>query len=519
MATTTLDDTINRQTYGLLGTLLTKQTFWVFVAAVIAFIYLSFATTAFFAPGNLFNVFRNFAFVGIMGLGMTAVIITGGIDLSVGSVLCLSGMVAGMSMAAGYSMWLAIPAGMLAALAVGGASGILIAYIGMAPFVVTLGMMSLARSLAMVMSNNTMVFQFGPDHKKFIALGGGSTKDWFVALANWVGPDTDLGGFATTLGNVINIPNPAVVLGVLALAFGFAFRWTRWGRYIFAIGGNEHAATLTGVPVRRIKVSVYLLSALDGGDRRRPPGRLARNDHHRDGHRHGAGGHRRRRHRRRQPDGRQRHRLRRGGRRGADRGHPQQLEHARDQPLLAGDIRRHLHHSRRPLRPHPGLPPEPLVGIATGSKVPLFVAESSRGAARYRTAGEVRMVQFANITEGLRFRVVLRPGVAIGPGKADLLEAIGDTSSLTAAAARFGMSYKRSWNLVREMNAAFASPLVETEKGGSGGGGSARLTALGRHVLRRYRKMEADATRAIDAGVRDLRQHLAPQKRTRKTPA
>ena len=262
MATTTLDETINRQTYGWLGTLLTKQTFWVFVAAVLAFIYLSFATTAFFAPGNLFNVFRNFAFVGIMGLGMTAVIITGGIDLSVGSVLCLSGMVAGMSMAAGYSMWLAIPAGMLAALAVGGASGILIAYVGMAPFVVTLGMMSLARSLAMVMSNNTMVFQFGPDHKKFIALGGGSTKDWFVALANWVGPDTDFGGFATTLGNVINIPNPAVVLGVLALAFGFAFRWTRWGRYIFAIGGNEHAATLTGVPVRRIKVSVYLLSAL-----------------------------------------------------------------------------------------------------------------------------------------------------------------------------------------------------------------------------------------------------------------
>ena len=159
-------------------------------------------------------------------------------------------------------MWLAIPAGMLAALAVGGASGILIAYVGMAPFVVTLGMMSLARSLAMVMSNNTMVFQFGPRpqevHRPRRRLDQGLVR----RPRNWVGPDTDLGGFATTLGNVINIPNPAVVLGVLALAFGFAFRWTRWGRYIFAIGGNEHAATLTGVPVRRIKVSVYLLSAL-----------------------------------------------------------------------------------------------------------------------------------------------------------------------------------------------------------------------------------------------------------------
>ena len=103
----TLDETINRQTLGPLGTMLTKQTFWVFVAAVIAFIYLSFATTAFLTPGNLFNVFRNFAFVGIMGLGMTAVIITGGIDLSVGSVLCLAGMVTGMTMARGAtSIWL-----------------------------------------------------------------------------------------------------------------------------------------------------------------------------------------------------------------------------------------------------------------------------------------------------------------------------------------------------------------------------------------------------------------------------
>ena len=129
------------------------------------------------------------------------------------------------------------------------------------------------------------------------------------------------------------------------------------------------------------------------------------------------------------------------------------------------------------------------------------------------------MPQFANITEGLRFRVVLRPGVAIGPGKADLLEAIGDTGSLTTATARFGMSYKRGWNLVREMNAAFSGPLVETEKGGPGGGGGARLTVLGRHVLKRYRKMEADATRAIEAGISDLRRHLAPQKRDRKTPA
>ena len=72
------------------------------------------------------------------------------------------------------------------------------------------------------------------------------------------------------------------------------------------------------------------------------------------------------------------------------------------------------------------------------------------------------MTHFANITEGLRFRIVLEPGVALGPGKANLLQAIDETGSLTAAAARFGMSYKRGWTLVREMNAAFAEPLKRT---------------------------------------------------------
>jgi molybdate transport system regulatory protein len=126
--------------------------------------------------------------------------------------------------------------------------------------------------------------------------------------------------------------------------------------------------------------------------------------------------------------------------------------------------------------------------------------------------------QFANRTEGLRFRVVLGPGVALGPGKADLLQAIDETASLTAAAARFGMSYKRGWTLVQELNTAFEKPLVETEKGGSGGGGGAALTGLGKRVLNRYRQMEADATKAIGAGVADLRRHLkktAPKRRSR----
>ena len=262
---TTLDETINRQTHGPIGQLLTKQTFWVFIASIIAFAALSLSTDVFFTPSNLFNVARNCAFVGIIGLGMTAVIITGGIDLSVGAILALSGMVVGMMMAADYPIWIAAPCALLAAMACGFFNGVFIAYVRMPAFVVTLAMMSLARSLAMVLSGNQMVYQFGVDHKKLVALGGGSTAGWFTWLADVVGTDTSLGAFFTRLSELIYIPNPAIFLAIFALIFGFAFRWTRWGRYIFAIGGNQKAAILTGVPVRQIKTSVYVISALMAG--------------------------------------------------------------------------------------------------------------------------------------------------------------------------------------------------------------------------------------------------------------
>ena len=261
----TLEESINRQTHNWVGALIARQTFWVFVAAVVAFLYLSYASSAFFTGPNLFNVARNCAFVGIIGLGMTAVIATGGIDLSVGSILALAGMVCGMMMSWNTPIWVAIPCAVAAALGAGAANGFFIAYVGMPAFVVTLGMMSIARSLAMVLSGNQMVYQFGVDHAKLVAIGGGSTGGWFRTFADLVGPDTAAGGFFLSLASRVNIPNPAIFLALFALMFGFAFRWLVWGRYVYAIGGNEQAATLTGVPVRSIKVSVYMLSALMAG--------------------------------------------------------------------------------------------------------------------------------------------------------------------------------------------------------------------------------------------------------------
>ena len=232
---------------GLFAWLASQQTFWVSLAALIAFVALSLASDVFATQQNLFNVARNFAFVAIIAIGMTAVIVTGGIDLSVGAVLVLSGMVIGMTMNAGMSIWLAVPLALGVSLAVGAFNGVLIAFVGVPPFVVTLGMLSIARSLAMVLSDNRMVYSFGPDQPVLLALGGG-----FVELAlPFVDP--------------VRIPNPLVFMLVLLLAASLALRWTRWGRYLFAIGGNERAATLTGVPVKAMKVSVYMFSALCAG--------------------------------------------------------------------------------------------------------------------------------------------------------------------------------------------------------------------------------------------------------------
>jgi len=104
-----------------------------------------------------------------------------------------------------------------------------------------------------------------------------------------------------------------------------------------------------------------------------------------------------------------------------------------------------------------------------------------------------------------RLRIVLGDDIAIGPGKIDLLEAIGANGSITAAARALGMSYRRAWLLVDTMNRCFETPVVTTEAGGVSGGGT-RLTPAGKEVVRRYRSIEAKAAKA---GVADLAALLA----------
>jgi len=236
---TTLEDVISRSEHrNWLARISSKQLFWVFLAAVLACLALSLLTDSFATERNLFNVARNFAFVGIIAIGMTAVIASGGIDLSVGSSVVLSAMVISVTMEAGTPFLIAAPIALLAAVMVGALNGLLVAYAGMPPFVVTLGTLSAARSLAMVLSDNKMIWNFGPDHDLLIWVGGGST---------------------------LGVPHPLYVLALLTFVMSLIFRWTRWGQHLFAIGSNENAALLTGIPVRRMKVSIYVFSAFTAG--------------------------------------------------------------------------------------------------------------------------------------------------------------------------------------------------------------------------------------------------------------
>ena len=106
-----------------------------------------------------------------------------------------------------------------------------------------------------------------------------------------------------------------------------------------------------------------------------------------------------------------------------------------------------------------------------------------------------------------RLRVFLASNVAIGPGKADLLQGIKETGSIAAAGRRIGMSYKRAWYLVEAMNGHFNCPLVEASKGGRSGGG-AKLTQLGEDVLSAFREMEALTDKAIAPVLRRLRRKI-----------
>ncbi len=227
------------------GSFLANQALWVTVAVALICIATAIdQPDSFVTKNNFYNITRNFSAIGIIAMGMTAVIITGGIDLSVGSTMALCAIVAARLLEGGFDWYVGVMGGVVAGLVVGYVNGALIAYLKLPPFVVTLGMLSIARSLAIVASENRVIYKFGEGGETFKWLGGGRLE------LPWID------------GDVLPLSNMFVVLIILAIIMAVVLRTTSWGRYLFAIGGNEHAARLTGIPVDRIKIEVYMLAGL-----------------------------------------------------------------------------------------------------------------------------------------------------------------------------------------------------------------------------------------------------------------
>jgi len=190
--------------------------------------------------GNLLDLVRQFSIVGVMAVGMTMVIIIGGIDLSVGSVVAISGCLAALAIREwDCSIYLAITIAVLVGGAAGCFNGALISRFRMPPFVVTLGTMSMARSLAYVVTQARQV-----------TVTGRAAQPAFSAIA-----------WADTLG----VPNPVWIMAIVVFVGHVFLRYTRTGRHIYYVGANEEAARLSGLHVTAIKWLVYGLCGLLAG--------------------------------------------------------------------------------------------------------------------------------------------------------------------------------------------------------------------------------------------------------------
>jgi len=208
---------------------------WGVLLALILLIGLStLISEQFLTLPNLLNVLRQIAIVGVLAIGMTFVIITAGIDLSVGSVLAC----AAVTTAAAVGSF-GLLGGVITAVAVGAALGLCnglgVTLGGVQPFVMTLGMLAFARGLAFVYTDGTPIPAIDPG---FLVIGNGS---------------------------ILGVPNPVIIfLALLGIAY-FVLSHTTFGRSVYAVGSNEEAARLSGIPVNRVKTFVYVISGMTAG--------------------------------------------------------------------------------------------------------------------------------------------------------------------------------------------------------------------------------------------------------------
>jgi ribose transport system permease protein len=205
-------------------------------ALIVVFVFLSIASPVFLTADNLFNIGVQTSYTAVIAIGITLVIITAGIDLSVGSVAALSGVVGVVLMAqAGVPVVLAILGGILVGAACGLVNGLLVSVAGLNPFIATLGMLSVARGMVYIPTNAKSVF---------------GAPDSFRLLGQ---------------GVIGSIPIPIIVVAAVAVVGYFVLSRTKLGRYAYAMGSNREAARLSGIPIRRYLTAVYVISGALAG--------------------------------------------------------------------------------------------------------------------------------------------------------------------------------------------------------------------------------------------------------------
>jgi len=208
----------------------------IYIAFVILCIVLTIFSPAFLTPMNLLNVLRQISINGVTAIGMTFVIITGGIDLSVGSIVALSAVVACSFAHPGtYPVIVPILIGLFVGLLCGAVTGTLISKGKVAPFIATLGMMTVARGVALVISNGRPVINLSD---QFNEIGG---------------------------GYILGVPIPIYLLVFMVIIGIFVLNFCKFGRHVYAIGGNELAAKVSGLNVNSLKITVYAISGLLAG--------------------------------------------------------------------------------------------------------------------------------------------------------------------------------------------------------------------------------------------------------------
>ena len=203
-----------------------------FLTLIVLFVLLSIASPNFLTATNLSSVVRQTAVINIMALGMTVIIIAGGIDLAVGSILALAGLLGTMCMEHGLSMGVGVLVGIAVGAACGSANGLMTTALRINPFIVTLGTMGIFRGLALIISNGLPVHSIP---KGFAFLGDGM---------------------------LLHVPFVLWVLLVCAVAIHIVLEHTTLGRYAFSIGSNIDAAFYAGVPVQLITTAVYAIGGL-----------------------------------------------------------------------------------------------------------------------------------------------------------------------------------------------------------------------------------------------------------------